>query len=269
VDCTRVRQLRAGRLNWEVLDLLKIAGNQAASYLAQNESGKALMVARQFESFNRMSTFVVHDLKNLVSQLSLVLANADRHKESPEFQADMLETIAYSVDKMKHLLQKFSRNTAVEQPVPIKLDQLVAVLVASKAACRPKPVLQVNHADFAVFANWARLERVLSHLVQNAIEATGKDGQVVVRLDRRAHDATVEIEDTGQGMSEDFIEQRLFRPFESTKVAGMGIGVFEMREYILELCGKVEVVSRLGGGTKFTLTLPLHVDLNDAVPAAA
>ncbi|MET0856866.1 MAG: XrtA/PEP-CTERM system histidine kinase PrsK, partial [Telluria sp.] len=104
------------KLNWEVIDLLKIAGNQAASYLAQYEAANALMVARQFESFNRMSTFVVHDLKNLVSQLSLLLSNAERHKHNPEFQNDMIETVNFSVQKMKLLLQKLSRTVTPENP---------------------------------------------------------------------------------------------------------------------------------------------------------
>ena len=104
------------RLNWEVNDLLKIAGNQAASYLAQQEAANALLVARQFESFNRMSTFVVHDLKNLVSQLSLLLSNAEKHKNNPEFQKDMIDTVDLSVQKMKRLLQKLSSGTSAEKP---------------------------------------------------------------------------------------------------------------------------------------------------------
>src|SRR5690606_16925250 len=104
------------KLNWEVIDVLEIAGSQAASQLAQQEAANALMVARQFESFNRMSTFVVHDLKNLVLQLSLMNANAARHKDNPEFQADMLETVDYSVQKMKIMLQKLSRSENAEQP---------------------------------------------------------------------------------------------------------------------------------------------------------
>ena len=107
------------KLNWEVIDLLKIAGSQAASYLAQYEAANALMVARQFESFNRMSTFVVHDLKNLVSQLSLLMSNAERHKNNPEFQQDMIETVNFSVQKMKLLLQKLSRSVAPEQPLAL------------------------------------------------------------------------------------------------------------------------------------------------------
>ncbi len=254
----------AVKLNWEVLDLLKIAGNQAASYLAQNESANALMVARQFESFNRMSTFVVHDLKNLVAQLSLLLANADRHKDSPEFQRDMLETISYSVEKMKLLLQKFSRSSSVETPGILRLDQLLERVVKSKSTYLPKPTLELTEAEVRVMANAARLERVIGHLVQNAIEATGKDGTVTVRLRKLGDMALIEVVDSGHGMDPAFVEQRLFKPFESTKQAGMGIGVFEMREYILQLGGKVDVDSQVARGTTFKVALPAYTTVNHA-----
>lgn len=246
------------KLNWEVIDLLKIAGSQAASYLAQQESGNALMVARQFESFNRMSTFVVHDLKNLISQLSLLLLNAEKHKNNPEFQKDMLETVDLSVQKMKLLLHKLARGISVESTAPIFMGQLLQQAIASKSAFEPKPVLETLDSDLIVLANEARLERVLGHIIQNAIEATPRDGKVLIRIAKHEESVLVEITDTGQGMSEEFIRERLFKPFESTKSAGMGIGVFESREYIHELGGRIDVSSRLSIGTTFRVILPLH-----------
>ena len=244
-------------LNWEVSDLLKIAGSQAASYLAQQESANALMVARQFESINRMSTFIVHDLKNLVSQLSLMVANAEKHKDNPEFQRDMLETVDLSVQKMKLLLQKLSRGTTVDVPTRLHVDKLLKQAIAVKSAADPKPELEIIDADLMVFANPARLERVLGHVIQNAVEATLKDGHVSVRLLKWHDEVVVECSDTGTGMDEEFIRERLFKPFESTKSAGMGIGVFESREYIQELGGRIEVQSQKPGGTTFRIILPL------------
>ncbi|GAC1406882.1 MAG: PEP-CTERM system histidine kinase PrsK [Burkholderiaceae bacterium] len=244
-------------LNWEVTDLLKIAGSQAASYLTQQESATALMVARQFESFNRMSTFIVHDLKNLVSQLSLLVKNAEKHKDNPEFQRDMLETVDFSVQKMKLLLQKLSRGTTAETPSRLRLDKLLERAVAIKSAIDPKPMLEIIDADLTVLANEARLERVIGHIIQNAVEATPRDGSVLVRLIAWHHEAIVECSDTGCGMSEEFIRDRLFKPFESTKSAGMGIGVFESREYLQELGGRIEVSSQSGAGTTFRIVLPL------------
>ncbi len=256
-------------LNWEVTDLLKVAGSQAASYLAQQESANALMVARQFESFNRMSTFIVHDLKNLVSQLSLMVANAEKHKDNPEFQRDMLETVDFSVQKMKLLLQKLARGTTVETPMRLHIDKLLKQAIAVKSAADPKPQLEIIDADLMVFANPARLERVIGHVIQNAVEATPKDGQVSVRLLKWHDEVVVECTDTGLGMDENFIRERLFKPFESTKSAGMGIGVFESREYIHELGGRIEVHSQKPGGTTFRIILPLQLRDEAAVSQAA
>ncbi|MES2900207.1 MAG: XrtA/PEP-CTERM system histidine kinase PrsK [Pseudomonadota bacterium] len=244
-------------LNWEVIDLLKIAGSQAASYLAQQDAATELMVARQFESFNRMSTFVVHDLKNLVSQLSLLNANAEKHRDNPEFQRDMLDTVNHSVQKMKLLLQKLSRSASPERPAALAIDAVLRQAVALKAAFEPHPVLHIASEGLQVQADRERLERVLGHLVQNAIEATPKDGQVTVDLSRQGESVVIRISDTGEGMSEEFIRERLFKPFESTKSAGMGIGVFESREYIGELGGQLDVASTPGIGTTFSVVLPL------------
>lgn len=256
------------KLNWEVSDLLKIAGNQAASYLAQQEAANALLVARQFESFNRMSTFVVHDLKNLVSQLSLLLSNAEKHKGNPEFQKDMIDTVDLSVQKMKRLLQKLSAGNAVDKPVPLLIEKLLQQAVAGKAIAEPRPALEILDTGLEVVANWASLERVIGHLIQNAIEATPQHGQVLVRLASGDGAAIVEVQDSGHGMSAEFIRERLFKPFESTKSAGMGIGVFESREYIRELGGQVEVASSLSSGTTFRIILPLY-HRDDAVNEAA
>jgi len=245
-------------LNWEVIDLLKIAGSQAASYLAQEEAATALMFARQFESFNRMSTFVVHDLKNLVSQLSLLSLNAEKHRNNPEFQQDMLETVTHSVQKMKLLLQKLGRTAMQERPQPLEIDQVVQQAVALKAAFEPRPTLEIVQPGLTVLADRERLERVLGHLIQNAIEATPKDGQVSIRLSGQDEAVLVTITDTGQGMSQDFIHERLFKPFDSTKSAGMGIGAFESRQYIHELGGQLEVSSEPLAGTTFRVLLPRH-----------
>ncbi|MES2263015.1 MAG: XrtA/PEP-CTERM system histidine kinase PrsK [Pseudomonadota bacterium] len=257
------------KLNWEVIDLLKVAGSQAASYLAQQDAATALMLARQFESFNRMSTFVVHDLKNLVAQLSLLIPNAHKHRNNPEFQQDMLDTVTHSVQKMKLMLQKLNRTDAPAHPIPLLIDQLLQQAVSLKAAFEPQPVLQVADAGLHVLADWERLERVLGHLIQNAIEATPKDGSVTIRLRCAGEAVQVEISDTGSGMTEEFIRDRLYKPFESTKPAGMGIGAFESREYIHELGGQLDVSSRPQQGTTFRVMLPRYKQDALAVERAA
>lgn len=245
-------------VNWEVSDLLKTAGRQAATYIAQARASEALARSKQFDAFNKMSAFVVHDLKNLVAQLSLLLRNAERHRDNPAFQEDMLGTIDSSVKKMNRILMQLrSGGLPVERPAPVRLDDVVARAVASKSAYRPTPRLEITDEDVWVTASAERLERVVGHLVQNAVEATPADGTVNVRIARQGSDAIIEVIDTGRGMSEDFVRNTLFKPFESTKQTGMGIGTYESREYIRELGGRMEVSSAAGKGTRFSIVLPV------------
>jgi len=207
-------------LNWEVNDLLKTAGQQAASYLAQLEAARALLVARQFESFNRMSAFVVHDLKNLVAQLSLLLSNAvpaQARSRVPGGHARDDRPLGGQDDA---LLVQLRGGYTLEPPVPVALDDVLrqAVGSARRHAARPAPRGARGRHD--VVAHRVRLERVIGHLIQNAIEATPAEGSVVVQLLRQNSSAVIEIADTGCGMSEQFVRDRLFRPFESTKAAG-------------------------------------------------
>jgi putative PEP-CTERM system histidine kinase len=244
-------------LNWEVRDVLKIAGSQAAGYLAHRESLDSLLVARQFESFSRMSTFIMHDLKNLVFQFSLMLDSAERHKHNPQFQADMLGTLDHSVQKMKNLLQKLARGEVQQRPRLVLLCQVLERAVQAHSLGEPRPRLELHAIGLAVRAHAARLERVVGHLLQNAIEATPCEGEVTVRLWRDGASAIVEVADTGSGMDPQFVRERLFRPFDSTKRAGMGIGVFESREYAREIGGRLEVESVKAAGSTFRLVLPL------------
>ena len=253
--------------NWEVSDLLKTAGRQAASYLAQLEAAKALLVARQFESFNRMSAFVVHDLKNLVAQLSLLLDNAERHKDNPVFQRDMLGTVEHSITKMKGLLVQLHAGGPIhEPPALLSLAEILQKVVAAKTVPMLTPRLEVSVSGLNVHAQRAQLERVFGHLVQNAIEACPAGGQVVVRLNAKDNCAIIEVSDSGCGMSEQFIRDNLFKPFESTKATGMGIGAYECREYVVQLGGQIDVISELAVGTTFCVRLPLRTSQASHAP---
>ncbi|MGN6387960.1 MAG: XrtA/PEP-CTERM system histidine kinase PrsK, partial [Burkholderiaceae bacterium] len=256
-------------LNWEVRDLLKIAGSQAASYLAKEKSAEALATVRQFDAFNRMSTFVVHDLKNVVSQLALLAANAERHRENREFQQDMIDTIQHAARKMQGLLQKFSHGADADHTGRAALSELLQRVVGSKKMLTPRPVLDLGDAQAVVPADAARLERVIGHLIQNAIEATPPEGEVRVTLAATADEAIVQVADTGRGMSQDFIMAHLFQPFHSTKSSGMGIGVYEARDYLLQVGGRLDVESTPGQGTTFRVTLPrLNEAFEDEANAA-
>jgi putative PEP-CTERM system histidine kinase len=170
----------------------------------------------------------------------------------------MIETVNFSVNKMKRLLEKLSSGNQSEKSNILYLDQLLQQIIERKSFNMPKPLLEITDSGLMVEADYSRLERVLSHLIQNAIEATPKNGQVWVRLTRKDNSAVIKIEDTGHGMSEQFIQKKLFKPFESTKAAGMGIGVFESKEYINELEGQLAVDIQELVGTTFSVMLPLY-----------
>jgi putative PEP-CTERM system histidine kinase len=247
-------------VDWEVLDLLKTASRQAASYLAQFRANAALMEAQKFEAFNRMSAFVVHDLKNLVAQLTLMMRNADRHFENPEFRADMVETVRHVSDRMSQLMMQLRSGTVpVEKPAPVELAAIgkrISMLKAGRSAAMSveiDPAVRVlGHAD--------RLERVLGHLVQNALEAAQDGGrvggQVSIRAFVEGRDAVIEVADDGVGMTAEFIRERLFHPFQTTKQQGMGIGLYESAQYVRSLGGRIAVESEPGVGTRIRVHLP-------------
>ena len=243
--------------NWEVSDLLKVAARQAAAHLAQMRASNQLIVARQFESFNRTTTFVIHDLKNLIAQLSLLLANAEKHKHNPEFQADMLETVENAVARMNKVLTQLRRGGDDARTQSVALADILKEAVASKQAFKLRPQLELPPTGLQVRAERERLTRAIGHLLQNALEATPPGGQVTLRGFEEPGKAIIEIIDTGSGMDEAFIRTRLFQPFDSTKGAGMGIGAYECRETLRAMGGSVEVDSTPGSGTRFRLTLPL------------
>lgn len=246
-------------LNWEVRDLLMVTGRQIAGHLALLDANEALIEARQFEAFNRLSAYVVHDLKNLVAQLSLLVSNAARHRHNPAFMDDAINTVANSVDKMNRLLGQL-RKGRLETGDASRVSVHAAVREAAqhRAVQPPVPALEILGEDAAIVANAERLTSVLEHLIQNAQEATPTTGRVSVRVTRVPEGVMITVSDTGSGMDEQFIREHLFRPFRTTKGnAGMGIGVYESREFVHAIGGRLEVHSAVGAGTTFTLTLPV------------
>ena len=251
------RPLTPLSVDWEVHDLLKTAARQAASYLAQAQATEALLESRKFEAFNRMSAFVVHDLKNIVTQLSLMTKNAHRHGHDPEFQADMLMTVENSLDRMRQLMTQLREGApAAGQPVGVELAQ-IARDWARQAEQRERRVELDLAPDLFARGQSERLRRIVGHLVHNALDATeAGGGRVWLRTQRQGSQACLEVGDQGVGMSADFVRDQLFRPFQTTKDSGMGIGAYESFQYVQELGGQIAVDSQPGQGTRITLLLP-------------
>ena len=254
------RSLAPRRLDWEDEELLKTLGRQAGSYIAESSGQAALDEARRFEEFNRRFAFILHDIKNLVSQLSLLARNAERHADNPEFRADMVETLKVSVGKMNALLawlsQRAAGGSAGDADVPV--DSLLRQLVRSRLPAWPALSLHLPDAlPGPVRGDAARLEQMFAHLLQNAIDASPPGAPIRIDLAVAGPELVVTLADRGHGMSARFIRHDLFQPFHSTKPGGFGIGAYEAREIVRAHGGRLDVASREGEGTSFTITLPL------------
>ena len=240
-----------------MLDLLRTAASQASGYLAQAQATEALLEARKFDAFNRMSAFVVHDLKNIVTQLSLMMKNAKRLRDNPEFQQDMLDTVENSLEKMRQLMLQLRQGDKPHGVTSgVDLEQ-IARRLATAASGKGRALELDLQPGVNTRGHAERVERVLGHVVQNAFDATPPGGRVRLTLDAQGSQARVRVEDSGCGMSEDFIQNRLFKPFQTTKASGMGIGAHESYQYVQELGGRISVQSELNRGTTVTLLLPL------------
>lgn len=244
--------------NWEDSDLLKTAGRQAASHLAQYETAQALVSAKRFEEVNQLSAFIVHDIKNMVGQLSMVVTNASKHKNNPMFIDDAISTVENSVNKMNKLLIRLRGGGEADKTDVISLCALLedSIISCSKAGSFPIPVLECKNDKIIVSADKDRMSANIAHIIQNAQDATDDKGCITVKLSKDNDFAVIEIIDTGEGMTEAFIHDRLFQPFESTK-GTMGIGVFQVREYVHKLGGQLDVESQIGIGSTFRLIIPV------------
>ena len=251
------RPAMARKFDWEDFDLLRVIGQQLASYLAENASQEALAEASRFDDFHRRMAFVVHDIKNLASQFSLLARNAELHADKPAFRADMLVTLRNSSDKLNALLARLSRYGGGTVD---RLEHVAAQDVARAVMTRFHPTGRLELAEtreIGVTANAHSLEQVLVHLVQNALDASAPESAVSLSLSRDDLHAVFEVVDTGTGMSPEFVRNRLFKPFVSTKSGGFGIGAFEARELVKAMKGRLDVESREGVGSRFTVRLPL------------
>ena len=244
-------------LDWEDFDLLRVVGRQVASYLAEAQGQEILSDVKRFDEFNRRFAFIMHDVKNLVSQLTLVTRNAERHADNPEFRADMIATLQNSTARMNDLLARLSQHNKAraEDPRPVAAGALVEGVAATKRITHP--VVVGGDTAQLIIADPVRLEQALSHIVQNAIDASPATEPVTIQIGTQRDEATITVSDHGAGMSAAFVRENLFKPFASTKEGGFGIGAYEARAIIAAMGGRIEVSSREGEGSRFTIFLPI------------
>ena len=241
-------------LSYEDFDLMKVLASQATAVVLSLKLSEQLSTAQEMAAIGRVSTFVIHDLKNHVSNLSLMIDNAREHIDNPEFQVDMLETLDETVGKMKGLIARLKniKETKKLNLVPCDLSDVVQRGV--KDAGSPDMVVATDRVPVCI--DVAEIEKVVHNLLLNAYEAGSNRDSITLEVGMN-DTAFFEVTDQGCGMSEHFIQNRLFRPFQSTKAHGFGIGLYQCRHIIEAHGGKIEVFSREGEGSAFKVHLPL------------
>lgn len=246
-------------INWEDRDLLKTAAKQITSYLVIFTTSAQLAQAKQFEVFSRVSAYMVHDLKNIAAELELVAINAKKHGSNPAFIEDAFGTVDNAAGGIKRLLDQLqNRRVESEKAAQIDLSELVVDVIESKKHLLPAPRFTQIGESGLVFLEKKRFANVFAHLIENAQQATAKNGEITVTLSATDSRHVIEIKDNGHGMDENFIRHRLFKPFDTTKGnAGMGIGMYESREFARQLGGDVSAQSQPGKWTIITMQLPL------------
>jgi len=255
-------------LNWEAFDLLRATGRQAASYLAEERSTRALRDTELLTEYSKRFAFVVHDIKNLASQLGLIVSNAKHYIDDPEFQRDMLRTVEDSVARMNNLLSQLKADAAPRAPRVLNPNVVIGAVATEFAAGPVTVAIRDDAGACAVAIDPDRLRSALAHLVQNAIDASCPSGRVILSSRRLGTQLLIEIIDKGPGMDDAFIRDELFLPFRSTKSGGYGIGAFQTRELIRMAGGDLVVISEKGFGTTMRIILPLVPEREPAASSA-
>ena len=253
-----------GLLNWEDRDLLFSVAKQLSNYLSLNEANQKLAESKQFDAFNQMSAFLVHDLKNIQAQLALINSNAKRHKSNPEFIEDVFETVesaTYRLDKV--LMQLRNKQVAESVNNNVNVKKLIAEVIKQRNVQNPDITMLVN-MEASISINEEMLSSVLNHLLQNSQEATPDNGWVKIAVEYRKNTLYIDIIDNGCGMTDEFVTNRLFKPFDTTKGnAGMGIGVYEAKQFIESVHGSINVTSKENEGSQFKIAIPCELSLSN------
>jgi putative PEP-CTERM system histidine kinase len=243
----------------EDFDLLRTIADQTAGSLLNLKLSADLRQAKEMEAFQSMSAFFVHDLKNLAAKLSLTMQNLPVHFDNPDFRNDALRTISQSVNKINAMCGRLS---SLSQKLDLKrsesdLNELVKNTLSSMDGyLKASPIMDL-HPVPRIIIDLEQIQKVLSNLILNANEAIREAGEIKVTTQMQDGFVVLSVSDNGGGMSREFIEKSLFRPFQTTKKQGMGIGLFQCKMIIEAHQGRIEVESEEGKGTTFKILLPI------------
>jgi putative PEP-CTERM system histidine kinase len=247
-------------ITWEEVDLLKTIGEQAASYLAEEQASRALADATRLEDFSRWSAFLVHDIKNIVGQMSLMVANAEQHAHDHAFQRDVIATVANAVARMRAMLEQLNGRRKSGAVSKTSIDVAALLHQVGDKWRRSIPSLQIVDANPTVLVETREetLVSVLDHLIQNAFEASGPQGHVWLALRRHEGEGMLEVRDDGPGMDREFVQDELFKPLSSSKPDGFGMGAFQVNQLVRGMGGRIEVDTSPGMGTTMRVHLPIQ-----------
>jgi putative PEP-CTERM system histidine kinase len=260
------------KLDREAYDLLRVIGREIASRVAEQRAMQVLTQTQQLREYSQRFAFVIHDIKNVSGQLSMLLTNAEVHADNPAFQRDMLATVRASVGKITRLLSRLQverqeRDHALITPA----ERLRALIEPCRMARNRDIVLTDRSAGAGAAIDPDAFDAVVTHLLNNAAEASAPGAAVKVDLRVEAHGVVVvDIIDHGPGMAAEFVRDELFRPLRSSKSDGHGIGAYQARELLRDAGGDLLVLSRPGGGTTMRIILPrVQPSAAEPLPAEA
>ena len=240
-------------------DLLKAVSEQAAASLLNIELSQRLSQAKQLEAFQAMSAFFVHDLKNTASTLSLMLQNLPAHYQDPQFREDALRGISKTVAHINEIISRLTelRHELAVQTVECDLNELVTETLKGQEQAAGITLVRALQPLPKVRLDPAQIQRVITNLVLNARDAVPAGGQIRVETSQRNGWVVLAVADNGCGMTPEFIQHSLFRPFQTTKQKGIGIGMFHCKMIVEAHRGRIEVESEPGKGTAFRVLLPI------------
>lgn len=243
----------------EELHLLRCIADQVTSVLLNLRLANEVARAREMEALRTMSAFFVHDLKNAASSLNLMLQNLPVHFDDPEFRQDALRGIGNTVRRIDDMIDRLTalRQQPELKPVEADLNQLVGE-VLNTLNCAPQLELTRELQPLpSILADREQIQSVVTNLVLNARDAVGSSGRIAVRTEQQGGRVVLSVTDNGCGMSPAFLKDSLFRPFQSTKKKGLGIGMFHSRIIVEAHGGSIQVESEPGKGSTFRVSLPV------------
>jgi len=249
-------------LNYEDYDLMKTMAKQAASSILNTKLSQRLVTSKEMETFHALSTFLLHDLKNFVSMLSLVVENMNRNFDNPEFRTDALANISQTVDKMKHLMERLSALSKASDLcyASIDLNELVRETLVEVGRSLKSKMIKDLHELPVIRVDPVQIKKVITNLILNAEEAITGEGEILLATSVQDGMVTLSVSDNGCGISSEFLENRLFKPFSTTKSQGLGIGLYQSKSIIEAHGGRIQVSSQMGQGSSFKIFLTIAKD---------